>query len=161
MSAPSPSPVCPDITSAQLLQFVVTNFFKGCAQYPGNPVCAAVSNAMLNPKPSLKVLADELHKIKESDMVTYLEGPGLAQAQMIATSILMPLKCFTHPSKSERKMRKEDINALSKIKSWYIDKYVHSFGKAKIPGVDFTTTDARRVRESADKLVGNQTDNMW
>ena len=161
MSAPSPSPPeCTLVSSQDILQFLMAIAYSGCKDDNSNPICIAVHNAQ-KPGASLKTLADELDKINENDLVNWLQGPGQQQAQRIGTTLLMPLKCYLAPSGDNRGVANAEIDALARIKSWYIQKYLESFGKAKVPGVNFSTSDAHKIRLNIDRLTCSKSDTIW
>jgi len=142
------------MTSQQMFQWLNQNVYSGCAGDMTNPICKAVNTAAQQSGATLKTLADQLYKIKESDMVNWLQGPGQAQAQAIGNTLLVFLKCFLAPSDSARKNTvKGEVDAIARIKNWYLENYLQYFGKASIPGVGFTRADARNIRENVDRML--------
>lgn len=155
MSSPSVAP-CTVLTSQQMFQWLQKNLYAGCvsnATEASSPVCQAVLRAAAQPNADLKTLAKELHKIRESDLVNYFQGPGAAYAQQTYHNLLAYVKCLLAPrTKADQKTVKGEVDAVASIRNWYLDRFLLSFGKAQVPGVDFTEADARSIRRNVDQV---------
>ena len=73
---------------------------------------------------------------------------------MIYNVLLSYLKCYLSPSgHADKKTVKGEVDAIARIKNWYLQNYLYYFGKATIPGVNFSRADARHIRENLDRIT--------
>jgi len=160
--AAPPSP-CSILTSQQMFDILNNTIYAGCTNDQQNPICVAVHQAAASPNPTLKTLADQLYKIKESDLITYLQGAGASQAQVIYSTLLQFLKCYLSPSSSDdKKTVQDEMNSIAAIKDWYLQNYLYAFGKATIPGVNFSRKDADAIRANLNRATCKNEDvYMW
>lgn len=142
------------MTSQQMFAWLNANVYANCVGDTQNPVCKAVAVAAAQSDPSLKTLATELYKIKEKDMVDYLQGPGAARAKAFYDTVLRYMQCQLSPStKDQRKSTKDEINAITRIKNWYGQNYLQYLAKANIPGVTFSVKDAKHIQQNMDRVL--------